>query len=65
MKVNVLGEWVDSQPGGLDEEMTYAVGANYYLKGHEMKLQGVFERQQFQTKTPNINEVILAAQVWY
>ena len=56
---------LDPTMGGLDEEMTYAVGANYYLKGHEMKLQGVFERQQFQTKTPNINEVILAAQVWY
>ncbi len=47
-----------------DELWHYELGANYYLKGHEMKLQGSFQRQQFQTKVP-VNELILAAQVWY
>jgi hypothetical protein len=47
-----------------DELFHYDLGVNYYLKGHEMKLQGAYQRQQFDTKTAN-NQVILAAQVWY
>ena len=50
--------------GGSDELWHYDIGVNYYLKGHEMKLQGGFQRQQFDDKTA-VNEAILAAQVWY
>lgn len=42
----------------------YAVGFDYYLKGHEAKLQGVYEIQKHD-KTRATNEFILAAQVWY
>jgi hypothetical protein len=49
---------------GSDELWHYDAGVNYYLKGHEMKLQGVFSRQQFDDKDA-VNEVIVAAQVWY
>ena len=50
--------------GGSDEMMHYDVGVNYYLKGHEMKLQGAYQRQQFDDKDA-VNQVIVAAQVWY
>lgn len=49
---------------GNDELMHYDVGLNYYLRGHEMKLQGSYQRQQFDQKTAN-NQVIVAAQVSY
>lgn len=48
-----------------DERWHYDVGLNYYLKAHEMKLQASYQRVQFESKTPNINEFILAAQVNY
>lgn len=47
-----------------DELWHYDVGVNYYLQGHEMKLQAAYQRKQFQT-APAVNEIILAAQVWY
>jgi hypothetical protein len=50
--------------GGSDEVWQYDVGLNYYLKGHEMKLQGVYSRLQYDDKAA-VNEVIVAAQVWY
>jgi len=49
---------------GADEVVHYDVGVNYYLSGHEMKLQGSYQRQQFDDKTAN-NQVIVAAQVAY
>jgi len=49
---------------GADEVVHYDVGVNYYLRGHEMKLQGSYQRQQFDDKTAN-NQVIVAAQVAY
>jgi hypothetical protein len=41
------------------------VGANYYLRNHEAKLQVSYDRQQFSDTDirPAVNEVILAAQV--
>ena len=56
---------VDPAMGGNDERWHYDVGVNYYLKAHEMKLQASYQRVQFETKTPNVNEFILAAQVNY
>ncbi len=56
---------LDPAMGGNDELWHYDIGVNYYLKSHEMKLQGSYQRQQFQSKTPNVNEIILAAQVSY
>lgn len=50
---------------GDDERWHYDVGVNYYLRAHEMKLQASYQRVQFESKTPNINEIILAAQVSY
>jgi hypothetical protein len=50
--------------GGSDELWHYDVGVNYYLKGHEMKLQGAYQRQQFDDKVA-VNQVILVAQVNY
>lgn len=56
---------VDPAMGGNDERWHYDVGVNYYLKAHEMKLQASYQRVQFETRTPNVNELILAAQVNY
>lgn len=50
---------------GADERWHYDVGVNYYLKAHEMKLQASYQRVQFDTNKPNINEIIVAAQVNY
>jgi hypothetical protein len=52
------------------ERMDYEVGANYYLRNHEAKLQVSYDRQQFKnpdtaTTRPAINEIILAAQIWF
>jgi len=52
------------------ERMDYEVGASYYLRNHEMKLQVSYDRQQFKnpataTTRRAVNEVILAAQVWF
>jgi hypothetical protein len=49
---------------GNDEVMHFDVGLNYYLRAHEMKLQGSYQRQQFDEKDPN-NQIIVAAQVSY
>ena len=51
-------------PADKDELYHYDVGLNYYLQGHEMKLQASYQRQQFEDKAA-INEFIAAAQVWY
>jgi phosphate-selective porin len=53
--------------GGNDERMDYEVGLNYYLRAHEMKLQASYDRQQFDNSDakPAVNEVIVAAQVWF
>ncbi|CAN5900329.1 hypothetical protein BH11MYX2_BH11MYX2_09240 [soil metagenome] len=69
VRVGMLDPNVDkdvdpTMAGGSDERWDYAVDLNYYLKGHEMKLQASYERQQFDDKTAN-NEIILAGQVWY
>jgi hypothetical protein len=56
---------VDPAMGGNDERWHYDVGVNYYLKANEMKLQASYQRVQFETKTPNVNEFIVAAQVNY
>jgi len=52
------------------ERVDYEVGANYYLRSHEMKLQASYDRQHFKnpdtaTTRPAVNELILAAQVWF
>jgi hypothetical protein len=52
------------------ERMDYEVGANYYLRNHEAKLQVSYDRQQFKnpdtaTTRPAVNEIILAAQAWF
>jgi hypothetical protein len=53
--------------GGNDERTDFEVGLNYYLRGHEMKFQLSYDRQQFDQSDikPANNEVILATQVWY
>lgn len=51
-------------PSEKDELYHYDIGLNYYLQGHEMKLQASYQRQQFEDKAA-INEIIAAAQVWY
>jgi hypothetical protein len=53
--------------GGNDERTDIEVGLNYYLRGHEMKLQLSYDRQQFDQSDikPANNEVIFATQVWY
>ncbi|CAN5920481.1 hypothetical protein BH11MYX3_BH11MYX3_18100 [soil metagenome] len=56
---------LDPAMGGDDERFHYDVGVNYYLKANEMKLQASYQRVQFDSKTPNVNEVIVAAQVNY
>ena len=56
---------LDPAMGGDDERFHYDVGLNYYLKAHEMKLQASYERVQFESKTPNVNQFIVAAQVNY
>jgi len=47
-----------------DELLHYDAGVNYYLEGHEMKLQASYQRQQFDQRIAN-NQIIVAAQVWY
>jgi hypothetical protein len=52
------------------ERIDYEVGANYYLRDHEVKLQASYARQQFKnpdtaTTRPAVNELIFAAQVWF
>jgi hypothetical protein len=49
---------------GADEGWEFNAGVNYYLQKHEAKLQLAYQRVQYETKTP-LNEVILAAQVWF
>lgn len=55
---------LDPSMGGNDELVHYEVGANYYLKANEIKLQASYQRQQFDTKAP-VNEIIVAAQIAY
>jgi len=54
-------------PGTTDERFDYEFGLNYYLRGHEMKFQASYDRQQFDNSTakPANNEVIVATQVWF
>lgn len=49
---------------GDDEVRHYDIGLNYYLQSHEMKLQASYQRQDFSDKK-DVNQVIVAAQVWY
>ena len=53
--------------GGNDERTDIEVGLNYYLRGHEMKFQVSYDRQQFDQSSikPANNEVIVATQVWF
>jgi hypothetical protein len=53
--------------GGNDERTDIEVGLNYYVRGHEMKFQVSYDRQQFDQSSikPANNEVILATQVWF
>lgn len=53
--------------GAVDERMDYEVGLNYYVRGHEMKFQVAYDRQQFDDSAvkPAINEVIVETQVWF
>jgi len=58
-----------AQPGEI-ERIDYEIGANYYLRNYEMKLQVSYDRQQFTnpdtaTTRPAVNEIILAAQAWF
>lgn len=58
-----------AQPAEI-ERVDFEVGANYYLRNHEMKLQASYDRQQFKnpdtaTTRPAVNEIIFAAQVWF
>jgi len=50
-----------------DERMDYEVGFNYYLRGHEMKIQASYDRQQYDNSStkPANNEVIVATQLWF
>ncbi|MBN1654081.1 MAG: hypothetical protein JXA30_09915 [Deltaproteobacteria bacterium] len=48
--------------GGEDEVWHFDAGVNWYIRGHEAKLQLNYYRFQFEDKTAN-NEVLLAAQV--
>ena len=45
----------------------YEIGANYYLRNHEAKLQLSYDRQQFEDTDIKVagNELILAMQLWY
>jgi len=54
-------------PGVTDERFDYEVGLNYYLRGHELKFQVAYDRQQFDNSAvkPALNEVIAATQVWF
>jgi hypothetical protein len=54
-------------PGVTDERFDYEFGLNYYLRGHEMKFQASYDRQQFDNSAvkPAVNEVIVATQVWF
>jgi hypothetical protein len=47
--------------------MDYEIGANYYLRNQEVKLQLSYDRQQFENTDIKVanNELILAAQVWF
>ena len=56
---------LDPSMGGTDELWHYDVGVNYYLASHAMKLQGAYQRVQFDTKSPKVNELVVAAQVSY
>src|SRR5262245_60303089 len=53
--------------GGNDERTDIEVGLNYYLRGHEMKFQASYDRQQFDQSSikPANNEVIVSTQVWF
>ena len=52
------------------ERTDLEVGANWYFRSHEAKLQVSYDRQQFKnpdgmtTRQP-VNEVILAGQIWF
>ncbi len=45
----------------------YEAGINYYLRGHEVKFQLFYDRQQYDDSDLRRaqDEVILATQVWY
>lgn len=47
---------------GKDEVWHFDGGLNYYLRQHEAKLQLMYSRSQYQTRTAN-NQVLLAGQV--
>jgi hypothetical protein len=53
--------------GGNDERTDIEVGLNYYVRGHEVKFQLAYDRQQFDDSSvkPAANEVILATQLWF
>ncbi len=49
-----------------DAQKHYDLGVNYYLQGHEMKVQGSYAYTQFDESMKKAgHELILAAQVWY
>jgi hypothetical protein len=54
-------------PGTTDERYDYEFGLNYYLRGHETKIQLSFDRQQFDDSTAKqaINELIAMTQIWF
>jgi hypothetical protein len=68
VRVGYLDPNTDGMATG-DAATHFDVGANYFLKGHEMKLQGSFAHTTYQQPAmgskPALDEVILAAQVWY
>lgn len=47
-----------------DELVHYDVGVNYLLRGHELKLQGSYQRRQFDDRQAT-DTIIVAAQVAY
>ena len=54
------------QPARASGLLHFDIGMNYYLKKHEMKLQGAYQRTQFKDDAkPANNELIFAAQVNY
>lgn len=53
-----------AKAGGLDELWHWDLGVDYIVVGNELKYQVSYERQAFQNK-PSVNEVIVAAQVWF
>jgi len=59
-----LAKDLDPTVDNTDEAWEFNAGVNYYLRGLQTKMQLGYSRIQFDAKAP-VNQVILAAQVWF